>query len=445
MTPAALALGGTPPAQLPGEPTRRRRRAVELALALLLRLPLLALVAGATAWAWPLYGLARLRRPRPPVVAPAGELGRFLKLIWTVRPPAPGLDPLRRTWLSLSLLQLGLFAPLRGLAWYLDDLLYGAALAARPVHAPVFVMSAARSGSTQLARYLEDDPRLVAPNVLQQMFPYLWLWRLVPLTLGRVLSPERVRRLFEQAFPPEFLERHEGDPFRTDTLDAALLTPHPQHLALLLGPEALAEELSMGVASPANRRLWAEDFVALVDRLGRMTLLHRGASPQQRLFLKGHFLAAAEALAGRYPDAVFVTVVREAGSRIQSAINYLAANPADPVAGPAPWAWIGPGVAASEARYCVAEQAWYGRREGPARHAIAFPRFVRDLPGSMAGLMEAVFGEPGLAGPLPGAHPARRRSRYLLDRSLAEAGVDAAALAEATRAYDAWVRALDGR
>ena len=42
-----------------------------------------------------------------------------------------------------------------------------------PVIEPRFVISAGRGGSTQITRYLEEDPKLVASNILQCMFPYL--------------------------------------------------------------------------------------------------------------------------------------------------------------------------------------------------------------------------------------------------------------------------------
>ncbi len=44
----------------------------------------------------------------------------------------------------------------------LDELLYGKKLDQIPLEDPLLVISAGRSGSTQITRYLEDDPDLIS-------------------------------------------------------------------------------------------------------------------------------------------------------------------------------------------------------------------------------------------------------------------------------------------
>ena len=105
-----------------------------------------------------------------------------------------------------------LLTPVLGLAWLIDELVYGRALNATPVVAPLSVMSAGRSGSTQIALYLDRDPELAAPNLFQSMFPFLWLWRLAPRTIGGLITPDLVRGKIRSMMPPELLERHEGAP-----------------------------------------------------------------------------------------------------------------------------------------------------------------------------------------------------------------------------------------
>ena len=52
----------------------------------------------------------------------------------------------------------------------------------------------------------------------------------------------------------------------------------------------------------------------MLDRIARKTLLFADPAPDGsplRFFVKGHFLAAADALAAKYPDARFLTMIRE--------------------------------------------------------------------------------------------------------------------------------------
>jgi len=335
----------------------------------------------------------------------------------------------QRAWLTEQVLWKVALFPVGGLAWLLDEVLDGPALDAVRIERPVFEISAGRSGSTQLARYLEEDPALVAPSLLQFSFPYRWLWRLVGATLGRVVSRERVTALFERALPAEFRERHEGDPFRTDTYDAALYLNHLNPFGLYLGGEVGAVEFSTSAPTPQ----WEEDFVRLLERTGQKLL--RGA-PGRRLFVKGHFLAAAAALERRFPDAAFVTMIRRPEARFQSAINYLRANPIDMALGPVPWAWLVAATLRSEIGYCHRELAWFGAGL-PNRCVIRFDDYVRDLEGTMERVYRECIGTP-VPPHAARTHPTRRRHAYLLDRSLPELGVDPDELRRELADYEAW-------
>ena len=113
---------------------------------------------------WPLYAIGQRIWYRPPNVPHLAKVKRYLRLAWTVQPPAPGLSQQARIWLTLSIAHKWLMTPLNGLAWLLDELLYGRRLNATEVVAPLFVISGGRSGSTQITRYIEADPSLTAPN-----------------------------------------------------------------------------------------------------------------------------------------------------------------------------------------------------------------------------------------------------------------------------------------
>ena len=224
----------------------------------------------------PIYWLGCLMWYRPPNVPYSQQMLRYLKHTWTVSPENPILPFFGRVWLSLSLLQFYIGSPIHGIAWLLDELLYGNTLNEVSVSRPFFVISAGRSGSTQITRYIEEDQRLVAPNILQCMFPYLWLWKLVPNTIGRIIKPEKVSEMIKSAMPAELRERHETDPFKADTFDGAFLSFHFHRFSLYLGPEVAKEDFNMANIAPYDKQIKKNDFVRLVDRLARKSIYFQG-------------------------------------------------------------------------------------------------------------------------------------------------------------------------
>lgn len=410
-------------------------------VSLLLRTIQTAVLAILNLFLWPFYAVARQIWYRPPNVPHLAQAKRYLQLTWSVQPPAPGLSWQARVWLTLSIIRKLVMTPLVGLAWLLDELLYGRKLNTIEITDPIFLISGGRSGSTQMARYIEDDPRVTAPTLLQSMFPYLWLWRLAPRTIGRFLTPDKVRTRIASIMPPELLERHELDPFKADTFDGAMFSAHLNHLALYLGPDVSAEEFNFAAFTPPDQERLASDFVQLVDRIGRKQRLFMGevgVTEPRRLFIKGHFLNAAEALEQHYPHAVFLTLVRDPASRLQSGINYLRVNPSDPAMGPPPWAWLAASLLQTESDYCRLEQVWYSRETDARRCVVRFADFVADLEGTMQSVYHACFDEVQLPPHVPRTHPPRERQHYRVNYSLAELGIDAAALHTELADYVAW-------
>lgn len=382
----------------------------------------------------PLYALGRVALPRPPVVPSLRRTIQVGRWILTERPPAPGLRLAGRAALLLRLVGRTAMVPWQGLAWWLDEALDRRALDRTPVTAPVFELSAARSGSTQLARYLEDTPGVVAPSVLQTLFPYRWLWRVARATLAGRVDLDRVRARFASSLPAAFVERHELDPLRTDTFEMMFLQLHHGTILWALGPRVLREEMAPSRVGPHAGELWERDFVTFVDRLGRKLLLDAG--PGHRLFVKGHFLAAAPGLDARFPDARFLAVLRPPVRRIHSVVNFHHCQPYEPVCGPTPWPWVTELALDAEVDYCTKEREWFDGH--PRRYVVRFEDFVADLPGTLRAVSVALFDRaPDHA---PAVHPHRKRAGYSVDRSLAELGVDEAALAARLDGYVAWMK-----
>jgi len=269
------------------------------------------------------------------------------------------------------------------------------------------------------------------------MFPYLWLWRLAPKTIGRILTPDKVRQMIQTAMPPELWERHEADPFKADTFDGAFLGFHLHRFSLSLGPEVAKQDFNMAYIAPHDKQIKEKDFVQLVDRLARKSLLFSDDSAR-RFYLKGHFLFGAQALWEKYPDASFITVTREPLSRLRSGINYMRVNPPDPVLGPVPWSWLADSLTYTETFYSKAEQEWFTREADCQRSVIRFSEFVNDLESSMKQVYLDCFGSDELPAHVPRTHPPRERKRYSVNRTLSELGVDEAKIRSDAREYIDW-------
>ena len=390
---------------------------------------------------WPVYWLGCLVWYRPPNMPYVKQVLRYLKHAWTVSPQNPTLPFFGRIWLSLSILDFYIGSPIRGIAWLLDELLYGKTLNNIDVREPVFVISAGRSGSTQITRYIEEDDRLAAPSILQCMFPYLWLWRLAPRTIGRIITPDKARQMIQSAMPSELRERHEMDPFKADTFDGAFLSFHLHRFSLNFGPEVGKEDFNMAEAASYDRQVKEKDFVQLVDRLARKALYFSGSSQggeTRRFYLKGHFLFGAQALWEKYPDACFITVTREPLSRLRSGINYMRVNPPDSVLGPVPWSWLTDTLTHTEIVYGKVEQEWFTRKADCRRSVIKFLEFVNDLESSMKQVYMDCFGSQELPAHIPTTHPPREREQYSVNRTLSELGIDEAKIRNDSREYMDW-------
>lgn len=432
--------GASIPDLLPGEPSRALSPAATawLLLRRLLRLCVTTLLGAPF---WPIYLILRIFMGRPPSVPTLGRILRAAWLILTARPEPP-LTLAMRAGLALDLgFRLSLMG-LWGFAWLLDELLYGRALREVRIEAPIFEISAARSGSTQLAHYLEDDPQVVAPSVLQIIAPFLWVWKIAP-RFEFLLSRVRLAKLTFDTQPPEHHERHESDALRTDTCEIAFGFSHQLlDIFFSLGPDVMLGDFRYDRVADHARVLWEEDFLGFIDGIARRTLLHARRVPggeRRHLLIKGHFLFAADALAARYPDARFLTMLRLPEKRLQSVLNFHRCQTTVAPCPPIPWPWLVRHALESEIPYCELEMAWFTRESGPRRVVVPFDAYLHDLEGTMRRVYRELL-DAELSPHVPRQHAPRVRTNYSVDRSLAQLGVDQEALEQRLAAYRAWCR-----
>jgi hypothetical protein len=251
--------------------------------------------------------------------------------------------------------------------------------------------------------------------------------------------------MIQATMPPELWERHEADPFKTDTFDGSFYGFHLRRFSIPLGPEVAMKDFNMAAIAPYDEQIKEVEFVNLVDRLARKTLLHYGETKDgisRRFFLKGHFLYAAQALSEKYPDGRFLTVVRDPLPRIRSGINYLRVNPTDPVMGPTPWTWLTETILATESEYCDVEQGWFSHQDNTRKCIVKFTDFANDLQPAMQQVYRECFDTETLPSHIPESHPPRERKNYSINRTLTELGVNEKALAERNAGYIAWLESL---
>jgi len=426
-----------------GEPVRRRPP-VPVFLVMMTALTgftLVKLAAGVLTW--PLFLLGVAIWGWPPHLVRLPMAWQHFRRTLTVQPPFPGLPPLSRLWLLLRIFSKVAGLPMSGLAWFLDELLFGRTLSATPVDAPLLMLSAARSGSTQMGHYLEEDPELCAPVMLQIVFPHLWLWKLVVPTLGRLVSDEWLAARFDAAIPLEMKQRHEGHPLRTDTFDVLFLVHGTHLLSAMSGLQPMCDDIPFMGTADHNRGVWDVDFVRFMVRLGRKTVHFAGPAPDgrpRRLFVKGHFLESRDALARHWPKAHFLTTVRDPVKRLESMVNHLHANAVEEALGAPPWNWIAPFLEEAEAHYCEVEQVWFTQDDGVQRTVIRFSDYVDDLEGTMRLVYRRCLGHAELPPHVPTEHPPRERKNYLVHRTLEDLHIDRSAFATRMAAYAEWAK-----
>lgn len=370
---------------------------------------------------------------RPPRMVGLGQAVRFIGYV--IR--SKHLSKREQLNLILTVIQHTASSPVAGFCWLVDEVLYSRQMNRKAVAAPLFVMSAYRSASTQMARLLAQDSAFVWPSAIMCAFPYLWVWKIVACVFSDSgITTDEANNYLNKNFPKEARERHENDHFSLDTLDGYFLSAHLNGLAFQIGPDVIIKECHSAVVEDWNQSLMQTQFTDFVDRLARKTLLFRGASDAQRILLKGHFLWAASTLQMRYPDARFLSVLRDPLDRLQSGINHMAANPTL-WQGQAPrWDWLAESFEQIESDYCTKEIEWYGdQRRG--RLALRFNSFIENTEVAM----KAVYRDLLVSNNMPKFRLTPKRSiRYTVDRSLTELNIDRDRLKLQLGDYYAWMK-----
>ena len=111
----------------------------------------------------------------PPTIPIWSRLLRYLTAVFTEGTPEDNIPFTNRVIIFVLLLNVVVKIPVNGVCWFVDELLYPAYHKA-DIKELVFFITAPRSGSTQLAQYLEDDKdNFISPTVGEAILPALYL------------------------------------------------------------------------------------------------------------------------------------------------------------------------------------------------------------------------------------------------------------------------------
>ena len=389
---------------------------------------------------WFLTGLLSQIYGRPPKMVFLSQTRRFLQ--YTMQ--SEELSSSAKADLIMTILVHTATSRVSGLCWLLDEILYGRRLNSLSVENPLFVMSAYRSASTEMARTLAKDVnRFVAPNAIMCAFPYLWLWNLVTWIVGEDsgITVEEANGYLNKNFSKESLERHDNNHFAMDTFDGYFLSSHLNGISFQLGTDVIVKEFNCAKFEEHNRFLFEHCFVEHVDRIARKTLLYNGVSSvsDRTFLLKGHFLQSANALERKYPNACFLTVLRDPLDRLKSGINHMAVN--DTLwKGKSPnWKSLSEAFTKIEIEYCNLEMEWYSIHNDTKRLAIKFVDFIKNSQKTISRIYQDLLESSSNDIPNPSISK-KGQKLYTVNRSLQELGIDEAQVKKELADFYVWMK-----
>ena len=164
---------------------------------------------------------------QPPIIPSWSRFFRYFTATLTEGKPEDNIPFTNRILIFLIILDTVIKSPVNGVCWFLDELLYHS-YHNTDIKDPVFFLSAARSGSTQIGDYLTDDKEsFISPMVIEGMFPFIWVWRLVFPVMKMLGLDERIEAHLSSKLGGEELKKcHNLYLFKSDTWESNLRQRH---------------------------------------------------------------------------------------------------------------------------------------------------------------------------------------------------------------------------
>ena len=405
----------------------------------------------------PLYLLGLSIWGLPPIISPWSRFVKYFVAAFTAGRADDNIPFTNRVSVFLIVFSTLLKVPLTGICWFTDELLFPNYRKVT-IKEPIFFITGTRTGSTQLAHYLEDDKtNFIAPTWLELLFPFIWCWKfIIPLLKGAGIMKTHANEDFDKP-QKELYKRQTIDIYRTGTFDLCAFWWHFDYASWCLGADFM--KWGFPFVKPTEKPIdnqFSSSVVQLNSSVMKKVMYHRG-TPTQRVLVKGHFLMVANELAQCYKGAKFFTVVRQPLDRFKSTINFFkvvsiekAATSGYPVC-PTSWKVLRDYVVDTQIAYCTEEKSFYEESQGN-KLVIPFNMFVNNLSTTL----ESVYSFCNIpipshvltnAGKIQNTTHNREKRRASYDpkfnRSLSNLGVDEDKLRDQLINYYQWIKQYD--
>ncbi|XP_065909040.1 uncharacterized protein [Dysidea avara] len=254
----------------------------------------------------------------PPIIPPWSTFYRCFMAVFTEGKPKENIPVTNRVLLFLILLASLIKVPVNGVCWYIDELVCSSYHKVN-IEEPVFMITAPRSGSSQLCDYLEKDSNnFITPVLAEGMFPYVWVWKLFVPLLVKTGMQKKLQNY--NLFGKEATKHHALVISKSETWDSILQFWYLGICYTYLGSSFMCWAwLYTRFDRPMNEDYF-RNFVPFTSCVMKKVMYYRG-KPNQRMLVKGHFLGCAKPLEQHYPKGKIFVVVRNPLDRLSSFIN----------------------------------------------------------------------------------------------------------------------------
>jgi len=273
--------------------------------------------------------------------------------------------------------------PVNGLCWYIDEVMYSA-YHKIDIEEPVVMITALRSGSTQLRDYLLDDTKnFIAPTVFEGMLPYIWVWKLIlPIFVGLGLQDYFKNN---SLFGKEATKRHRFMMLKSESCGGMLRSWRFGFCNYSLGLSFMNWAFSNARLQEPLDEDFARSFMPFTNCMIKKVMYCRG-KPQQRVLLKEHFIMHAKNFELQYPKAKFFVTLRNPMDRFHSHINFLKvlSEEGKTMQGvsPATWRVVRDHVIQTQVPYCEQEMSFY-KIPADNKLVIPFTMYVNNLSATL--------------------------------------------------------------
>ena len=335
----------------------------------------------------PLYLLGYVVWGLPPIISPWSRFVTYFIAVFTAG-KGDNIPFINRVSVFLIVFSTLLKVPLNGICWFIDELVFSKYHTVT-IKEPIFFVTGTRTGSNQLAHYLEDDKtNFIAPTCFESLFPFIWFWKfVVPLLKAAGKFKVQSEKDFNQP-QKEVDKRQTIDIQKTISFEISLTWWHFNIVSWYLGVNCM--KWGFPFVKLIDKQIdnqFCNSFVQWIDLVMKKIMYCRG-TPTQRVLVKGHFLMVANELAQRYKGAKFFTVVREPLDRFRSTINLfkvvtiMKATSSGCAMCPPSWKVLRDYVVDTQVIYCAEEQSFYGSSQDN-RLVIPFNKYVNNLSATL--------------------------------------------------------------